>query len=143
MKIIITILFVTVTLLSITSCTKEIETKTLQQRAGLVYEANKKDAFSGKAITYYSKDKVQSETSYENGRRDGLKEAWYENGQQKIKESYNEGKLDGESKHWHENGQAKETAWYKQGRLHGTKTEWDKEAFVTYKAEYKDGQRID
>ena len=70
------------------------------------------------------------ETSWKEGKQDGLGVTWHENGQKDIEQTHKDGEPEGPSSAWYENGQKAWELTYKDGKkLSGTA--WDREGNVT------------
>ena len=54
---------------------------------------------------------------FKNGKLDGLKKQWYENGQLSVEGNFKNGELDGLQRSWYENGQLNYEVNYKNGEL--------------------------
>lgn len=117
-----------VSLLFVGCSKKTIPIDKLQIRNDIAYEVNSEKPYTGKVIKYYSEPerKLENETNYSNGKKDGIMvtyfenqqkkgeylfadgnplniQKWYSNGQQKCVITYKDNKLD-ECKKFHENG---------------------------------------
>ena len=64
--------------LFLVSCSEEREVSYLHDKNGLKFEPNLEKPFTGKHVTHYANGKKMSETSYKEGRIDGLWTWWYE-----------------------------------------------------------------
>ena len=62
-----------------------------------------------------------AELTFKDGKEEGLKTTWYENGQRMEKGTYKKGKLDGLTVSWHENGQNRTEINYKDGTVISSK----------------------
>ena len=91
------------------------------------------EKFSDEPITgkvYHSTGKIYGETTYKDGKRNGLKTEWYEDGQKEKEGTYKNGERDGKNTRWYENGQKKLEGTWKGGKEVGTPKKWDKDGFV-------------
>ena len=79
---------------------------TLQDRAGVKYEANQDKPYTGKHVEYYSDAKGQKsiEIEYKDGVKDGVEIEYFKNGQKKQVVEYKKGKPVSEPKKWNDNG---------------------------------------
>ena len=87
------------------------------------------EKFSDEPITgkvYHSTGKIYGETTFKDGKKDGLWTQWDENGQKRFEVTYKDGKNDGLWTQWYENGQKKYEGTYKDGNQINTKC-WDEE----------------
>ncbi len=64
--------------------------------------------------------KIQSETHYRAGKKDGLEKSWMENGQLNYSVNYSNGQEDGEAVYWYSNGNIQSRSQYKNGQTVGT-----------------------
>jgi antitoxin component YwqK of YwqJK toxin-antitoxin module len=127
-----------------------VDASKLVRRDGLRYEGGSEAPFTGVGVVKNENGHKWSETTYKDGKLDGLSTGWHKNGlkwyeqpykdgkreglwtmwwnngQKQWEETYKNGKPVGLSTHWHENGQKMREATYKNGKL-VSKTEWDEE----------------
>ena len=81
----------------------------------------------GKWVRYYhSTGKKIYEEYYKDGKKDGLKTEWYENGEMGFKGTYKDGERDGIQTVWYENGQKEYEETFKDGESISNKT-WYKD----------------
>ncbi len=71
-------------------------------------------------------DRRKIETTWKDGKEDGLYTSWYDNGQKKWETTYKDGQMDGLATVWYYNGQRKEEDTYKDGELISFKC-WDED----------------
>ena len=96
----------------------------------------------GKWVDYYhSTGKIYSETTYRNGKLDGVSTVWYENGQIMSTIHYNDGIGDGLETLWYENGQKESEIVWKGFIMSGPNTYWYENGQMKSKTNYKDGKR--
>ena len=72
--------------------------------------------FTGIGITMWNEKKIKSETSFKNGKIDGIVKQFYENGKLQLQSVWKEGKGNGELKEYYENGQLLTEGVFKDGR---------------------------
>lgn len=129
-----------------TSCTREIDSAQLQERAGIFYAVNENKPFSGK-VTYNSEKvinlkngtlhgktivwygwksgrQVKSEFSYKNGLKNGKYTKWYKNGVKSETGYFKNDIEDGLWTYYYENGQKSNEVNFKNGEWNGKKLEW-------------------
>ena len=63
------------------------------------------------------KRSIRKKRNYKDGKKDGLFEKYYENGQLESKGNYKDGKWDGIHEKYYENGQLKKKGNYKDGKI--------------------------
>ena len=109
----------------------------------LIVGCGKKD---GVHTEYYddAKKLKKSETTYKDGKKNGLLTVWYyDNGQKYYERTYKDGEFDGLWTEWYKDGKKKFERTYKNGKYDGLWTTWwddgQKEYEGTYKDEIKDG----
>ncbi len=74
------------------------------------------------------------------GKKEGLYQTWYKNGQKFIECTYKEGKLDGICKIWHSNGEKIKEIIYKKGKLDGIYKTWYSDGEKMSECTFKDGK---
>jgi len=83
---------------------------------------------------FYPSGKVKIEGRYNDGKkRDGLWQAYFENGNNWSIGTYIDGKENGEKKVWYENGKVRYTGQMKEGKPIGEWNVWDEKGNVTTK----------
>ena len=100
--------------------------------------------FVGKWVYYHkNSDKKMIEENYGNdGKLEGLRKVFYENGVIADQTNYKNGKLNGEAKWFSENEKLIKIANYENGEFHGDYVSYDKEGQVATKGTYvKDRKR--
>ena len=75
-----------------------------------------------------------------NGKLDGLRTDWYENGQKEYEGHYKAGEPDGFWTYWHDNGQKELEGNCKNGEKDGLVTEWSKKGKKIYAGNFKNGK---
>lgn len=88
-----------VLILILSSCTKKIENSKTQERAGLLYEINSNEPFTGRVL--YDNDGY---TSYKNGLKHGPSIIFYANGQKMEEVDWGNGYPEGTVKFWDSDG---------------------------------------
>ncbi|MBT6768730.1 MAG: toxin-antitoxin system YwqK family antitoxin [Opitutales bacterium] len=106
---------------------------------GLFFEDGKKD---GPYETYYENGQLKSKGSHKDGEQDGLWEWYNENGQIELKGSFKDGKREGPWEFYHGNGSISIKGSYKDGERDGLFEFYDKEGKLSLKKTYKDGELI-
>ena len=102
------------------------------------YKDGKKD---GLVEWYYENGQLERKVNYKEGKQDGLVEWYYENGQLEGKGNYKDEKKDGLWKVYHENGQVKGKFNYKDGKQDGVVETYYANGQLKSKTNYKDGER--
>ncbi len=92
---------------------------------------------------YFDEDgRKSAETTYKNGKREGVSTEWHDNGQKLREGTWQNGKVDGVLTEWYANGQ-KKTEWaFKDGKGEGVWTYWDDKGNVTKTETYKNGKLV-
>ena len=68
---------------------------------------------------------------------------WHENGQKAIETSFKDGKANGLQTKWHENGQKREEINYKDGKWDGLWVVWYKNGQKKLEENYKNGKLVE
>jgi antitoxin component YwqK of YwqJK toxin-antitoxin module len=84
---------------------------------GLFYYNN--IPFTGIGITMWNEKQIKSETSFKNGKIDGIVKQFHEKGKLQVQSFWKEGKGNGELKEYYENGQLLTEGVFKDGRMDG------------------------
>lgn len=121
---------------------RTLDVSKTQNRDGLVYELDSQTPFSGKVVEAWPNGRKKSETTYKDGKRDGLLVVWYESGQKKGEGTNKDGKLQGLATTWYENGQKKVEGNYRDGKLEGLFTEWHENGEKKSETPYRDGNIV-
>ena len=84
------------------------------ENGNLRYEWECKDGkrVDGISKGWYPNGEKKSESTFKDGKNNGLYTEWYENGQKKYEETYKDGIVDGLVTSWYENGQKSLTINY-------------------------------
>ncbi|MDG1841551.1 MAG: hypothetical protein P8I93_04295 [Crocinitomicaceae bacterium] len=90
---------------------------------------------TGKQVYYYkSNGQIKEETSYKNGKLDGVSKSWYKNGQLKDECLWKDNKIMIYAKSWYVNGQMKSEKTFDKEKNETSITEWNEDG--TYKEGY-------
>lgn len=92
-----------------------------------VSEADYVDGVKDGMETHYrdfATKKLQSETQYRAGKRNGVEKSWMENGQLNYSVNYSNGQEDGEAVYWYSNGNVQSRSQYKNGQTIGTSSRY-------------------
>ena len=107
-----------------------------------VLELNKVP-FSGRLVSFFSKEKLESEMYYIDGKKDGYEKQWFENGDLAIERFYKNGFKTGTHKGWWENGKPKFQYYFNdRGEFHGRVKEWYQTGFMFRDFNYINGKEI-
>ena len=79
--------------------------------------------FSGVAETTEN-DRIRNRVEFKDGRKHGLEQWWFENGQLARSFNYQNGELHGLREAWYEDGQPSRKAMYENGRYHDLFESW-------------------
>ena len=111
------------TLLIITACgLNEVDLDTLQDRAGVLFQVNQTQAFSGTVASYYENGQVKVSGQVKNGLKEGSWIEFYENGQKKSEGKYKGSLKEGNWRYWNENGTTQKEENFQSGVLLGAAT---------------------
>ena len=116
------------------------------------------DSFSGKGYTVVGSRTVKVKTGqgylcsttcalkqsgrYQFGKKDGLYNSWYENGQKGKEGTFKNDIGEGKWTYWYENGQKWKEGTYKDGREDGLWTYWYENGQKSSEVTWKDGKSI-
>ena len=89
---------------------------------GVVYLAGSDEPYTGLVRDFYPNGQRESESSYVDGKQDGIDTEWYDDGQKKAERTWALGQRVHEILWW-ENGQKRHESKYVDGKLHGG-TSW-------------------
>ena len=117
----------------------------LDDKGRNIIESNLEDGemISYKKIMWYEDGKKKSETTYKDGKKDGLFLQWYENGKKQEEGTFKDGQPDGLLTLWYENGQKKQEGTYKKGKKEGLFTFWYENGQKKGQGTFRDGDIID
>ena len=76
------------------------------------------------------------------GKKDGVYQRWYVNGQKEKEGTYKDGKMEGLWTEWHENGQKRRKWNFKDGKPHGVYRAWNEDGKLSFEATNKNGELI-
>ena len=90
----------------------------------------KEKPYSGKSkgVIKWEDDQLLLKGSFKDGKKDGVFEQWYSNGQLRKEEKYKVGEKNGLTTWWHGNGQLRLEWNYKDGKLISYKC-WNEDGF--------------
>ncbi|MEM9051581.1 MAG: toxin-antitoxin system YwqK family antitoxin, partial [Bacteroidota bacterium] len=71
--------------------------------------------FTGNTISYHTNGMVASESNYENGRKDGAYQKWFDNGVKSFEANYSDGKREGPTISWWKNGNVRSESFFVDG----------------------------
>lgn len=95
---------------------------TLEQNKG-IYTYNSL-LFTGVAESFHPNGMRFEEIHFTNGKKNGPKKIWFENGHISYEGYYLEGKLDGTARTWWNNDTLRSESNYKNGKVHGKQLQW-------------------
>ena len=103
-----------------------VDASKLVKRGGMIYERDSETPFTGVMVKNHENRQKAIESTYIDGKQEGLATTWYENGQKWSEATYKDGKREGLMTGWYDTGQKAIEATYKDGEL-VSETKWDKE----------------
>ena len=117
--------------------------ETLNYRDGVYYTKDTNQPYSGPVFSLDGNGRNKRESILEDGKMiTYIDFRWYENGQKKEETTYKDGKPDGLYTGWWKNGQKKEEVTYKDGEPDGLYTVWWKNGQKKSEVTFKDGKLI-
>ena len=125
------LLLIVLPLLLIVGCSKEpinYET-TLIERDDIYYTKDTNEPYSGQVFSLHQNGQKESETTYKDGKPNGLWTDWYKDGKKKTETTFKNGKPNGLFTNWYDNGQKFGEGTYKDGKQISFK-EWNEDGSV-------------
>jgi antitoxin component YwqK of YwqJK toxin-antitoxin module len=141
-----------------------VDVESLEERDGLIYQDNtpysgwvkamhnpeqvailaqaKDGKPDGPKISWHENGQKMEEGTHKHGEQDGIFRSWHENGQKRSEETYKDGKSDGPYTWWHENGQKRSEGTYKDGEIDGLHTGWHENGQKWNERTFKDGEEV-
>ena len=118
-----------------------VNAEEVEEREDIVYLKGSDTPYTGKVFRFHENGQMARETSWKEGKQDGLGVTWYENGQKNGEVNWKNGKKDGLALHWHESGQKKGEANYKDDKRDGLVVEWHENGQKLFGGNFKDGKK--
>ena len=116
----------------------------LQDRGAYGYfEKNQEVGYTGKVFKLHENGSIALKGQLFEGKFDGLKVYWYENGKKREEINFKDGKKDGLWLYWHENGQKIREENYKGGKDDGLQRGWHENGQKLREAKWKDGKPVE
>ena len=98
--------------------------------------------FTGTISVMYNNDiTLKSKRKYKKGKKDGLHEGWWPNGQKKYSFIFKNDMSEGEHFQWHQNGTLFTHKKFKNGLEDGEQKAWDTKGDLMYKYIYNEGRK--
>ncbi|MBD29271.1 MAG: hypothetical protein CMO38_08485 [Verrucomicrobiaceae bacterium] len=91
---------------------------------GILYLKGSDLPYSGKTFRLHINGHKESEIIYKDGKKEGLKTVWYDNGQKWFANNYKDDRLNGLATGWHRNGQKSSEVTFKNDIRNGSSIEW-------------------
>jgi antitoxin component YwqK of YwqJK toxin-antitoxin module len=92
--------------------------------------------------TWYDNGQQTCKWNFVNGRKNGLQEVWYKNGKQMCKWNYVNGQQHGLQETWYDNGREEYEENYVNGRKHGLQKGWHRNGRQEYEKYYLDDTEV-
>ena len=119
-----------------------VDASKLVTRDGLRYEGDSETPFTGVVVAKHENGQKASETTFKDGKPEGLATMWHKNGQKRSETTFKDGKPEGPTTMWYDNGQKWEEANYKDGKPEGPYTSWHKNGQKQSEGTFKDGKVV-
>ena len=103
-----------------------VDASKLVPKDGLMYEGDSETPFTGVVVAKHENGQKASETTFKDGKPEGLVTTWSDSGQKQEEANYKDGKVQGPATKWHPNGQKSQEATFKDGKK-VSETKWDEE----------------
>ena len=98
--------------------------------------------FTGTISVMYNNDiTLKSKRKYKKGKKNGLHEGWWPNGQKKYSFIFKNDMSEGEHFQWHQNGTLFTHKKFKNGLEDGEQKAWDTKGDLMYKYIYNEGRK--
>jgi antitoxin component YwqK of YwqJK toxin-antitoxin module len=94
----------------------------------------------GLFIKWYHNGNVEEKVNYKDGKIDGVRELYTENGVLYQSRTYKDDKKDGELNRWYEDGTLLETSFFKNDKPHGEHKTYHENGQICIHAWYKNGE---
>lgn len=118
-------LILSLSLLILTSCSHaiapevpevlEVSHDKLVERDGVTYQLDSDEPFTGRSVRFYENGKLENETDYKDGKKNGLSEWYWENGILGQRGNLKNGKKNGLLEMFNQNGKLIRSVIYKDG----------------------------
>ena len=109
--------------------------------SSIIAQTNKEGKKDGLRKVFYENGQLKEEFNYKEGKKDGLRKAYYENGKLRLKTNYKNDKLDGLFELFYENGQLRVEFNYKEGKKDGLRNEYHENGQLKEEFNYKEGKK--
>ena len=121
---------------------KDTLQKRSKEREELLYAPNQQKFYTGWIKEMWNKEQIKTLIQYKDGKRNGLLNRWYENGQKKSEANYKDGKEDGQMNTWYENGHKRGETIFKDGKANGLTIIYNEDGTEKSRRTYKNGERV-
>lgn len=112
--------------------------KQMERKNGIWYYNN--GIYSGKFIDYYYSGKIQGEGILKNGKIEGLRKMYFQNGNISLERNYTNSLPDGLDKEYYENGTLKQKGVFVAGNEEGAWESYFPNGQVKLQSNYKNGE---
>ena len=124
------------------SCTESISIQESELINGkTVQQFVRYNQYNGTIKIYYPDNQLESVRKYSDGKKYGIHEGWWINGNQKYKYRFKNDQSIGQHMQWHSNGQLFIVKNFKNGIENGEQKAWDQNGDLMYKYIYYDGRK--
>ena len=112
----------------------------LKERFRYFIDRQNREVRNGLDEEFYPNGSKKGETSWRDGKEDGLVVYYYSDGRKSYEANYNEGRKNGYATVWHPNGQKQWQTVFRDGLTHGLWREWYADGKKKLEANYHDGK---
>ncbi|MDP7010846.1 MAG: FG-GAP-like repeat-containing protein [Verrucomicrobiota bacterium] len=98
--------------------------------------------FTGRAVSWHSKDQLSREHHFQNGVFHGTVREWYANGQPKMDSTFERGRPEGRAVVYHENGKPERETPYRSGLRDGEEKSWNIQGELMLVETWRSGERL-
>lgn len=99
--------------------------------------------YSGRFIDYYYSGRKQGEGTFVNGKVDGLRKMYFQNGKVRVEKYYKDGIENGIDKEYYEDGSLEQKGEFANGKEEGTWESYYPNGQVKLRSSYKEGEVFD
>jgi antitoxin component YwqK of YwqJK toxin-antitoxin module len=96
---------------------------------------------TGKVVSYYKDGKIETESLFKNGKREGLSKLFYENGNLKMKIPYKNNAAEGLAEIYYESERIMYESFFKKGKKEGLEKYYYENGKIRHEINYENGKR--
>tara|TARA_B100000497_G_C7562409_1_gene339225 strand:- start:183 stop:728 length:546 start_codon:yes stop_codon:yes gene_type:complete len=120
------------------ACSERTSEPELVDRDGLHYQVDAQLPFTGTTILHYKSGNLLETETYRNGKLDGPRKTYYENGQSLCSSFFKDDKLEGVIECFYEDGTLASVMTFVNGEQNGPERIYHLNGLIKFKANYKE-----